>query len=96
MGAILGLVGLAVSLVNLAILIIFLIQLHKAKGVGHAIAGFCCGLYTFIWGWQNHAQLDANNPPIAGQTYGTLIKIWTGLIILSIVLNAAGQAMARM
>jgi hypothetical protein len=92
---ILGLIGLLVSLVNLAALIIFLIQLYKAKGVGHAIGGFCCGLYTLIWGWQNADALDASNPPVLLK-YKQWIMVWTGCILLSIVLNIATQAMARM
>ncbi len=87
-----GLVGL----VNLACLIVFLIQLFKAKGAGHGIAGFCCGLYTLIWGWQNADALDANNPPPAGMKYAQWIRIWTGCIVVSVVLNVATQAMARM
>ncbi|MDX2013556.1 MAG: hypothetical protein SFW67_25410 [Myxococcaceae bacterium] len=95
MAAILGLVGLLVSLVNLAALIIFLIQLYKAKGVGHAIAGFCCGLYTLIWGWQNADALDASNPPVVLK-YKQWIMIWTAAILGNIVINIAVQAMARM
>lgn len=84
-----------VSIVNLAALVIFLIQLYKAKGVGHAIAGFCCGLYTLIWGWQNADSLDASNPPVILK-YKQWIMLWTGAILANIVLNIAGQAMARM
>jgi hypothetical protein len=84
-----------VSIVNLAALVIFLIQLYKAKGVGHAIAGFCCGLYTLIWGWQNADSLDASNPPVVLK-YKQWIMLWTGAILANIVLNIAGQAMARM
>lgn len=91
---ILGLSGL-LSLVNLASLIVFLIQLYKAKGAGHAVAGFCCGLYTLIWGWQNADALDAANPPMVLK-YKQWIMLWTGAILGNIVLNIVGQAMARM
>jgi len=90
----LGLSGI-LGLVNLAAWIIFLIQLFKAKGTGHGIAGFCCGLYTLIWGWQNADSLDASNPPVV-MKYKQWIMIWTGCILGNIVLNIAGQAMARM
>ena len=83
------------SLVNLASLIVFLIQLYKAKGAGHAVAGFCCGLYTLIWGWQNADAPDAANPPMVLK-YKQWIMLWTGAILGNIVLNIAGQAMARM
>lgn len=92
--AIMALSGL-VGIVNLAAFIIFLIQLFKAKGAGHGIAGFCCGLYTLIWGWQNADTLDANNPPVILK-YKQWIMIWTGCVIVSIILNVLAQAMARM
>ena len=92
---IVGLVGLLVGLVNLACLIVFLIQLFKAKGVGHGIAGLCCGLYTLIWGWQNADQLDAANPPIAGMKYAQIIRIWSACVGVSVIINVLTQVMAR-
>lgn len=92
---ILGLLSLLLSLVSLGCLIVFLIQLFKAKGVGHGIAGLCCGLYTLVWGWQNADQLDASNPPIAGMKYAQIIRIWTGIVIGQVVLNIATQVLAR-
>lgn len=89
-----GLSGL-VGIVNLAAFIIVLSQRYKAKGVGHGIAGTCCGLYTLVWGWQNHAALDASNPPVI-ITYKQWMQVWTGCIVVSIVLNVMTQAMARM
>lgn len=94
--AILGILGLLVGLVNLGCLIVFLIQLFKAKGPMHGVAGICCGLYTLIWGWQNADALDAANPPIAGMKYKQIVMIWTGCVLVSIVLNVLTQAMARM
>ena len=87
-----GLSGLT-SLVSLAALIIFVIQLWKAKGPGHGIAGICCGLYTLIWGWQNADQLDANNPPVVF-TYKQWIMIWTAAVVAGIVLNILVRATA--
>ncbi len=91
---ILGLSGL-IFIVNIASLIVFLIQLYKAKGAGHAVAGLCCGLYTLIWGWQNADALDAANPPVLLK-YKQWIMLWTAGILGNIVLNIVGQAMARM
>ena len=85
-----GLVGI----VNLVAFIIVLIQLFKAKGAGHGIAGLCCGLYTLIWGWQNADQLDANNPPVILK-YKQWVLIWTVCVVIGVVLNVATQAMAR-
>lgn len=48
-----GLLGLA----SLAFAIIVLIKLYNAEGAGQMILGLICGLYLFIWGWQNAARL---------------------------------------
>jgi hypothetical protein len=95
MAALLGLLAIPLGLINLAALIIFLIQLYKAKGPGHAVAGFCCGLYTLIWGWQNADNLDASNPPIL-MKYKQWILVWTGCLIGNVVLNVVMQVVARM
>jgi hypothetical protein len=96
MAAILGILSLVISVVNLACLIVFVIQLFKAKGPMHGVLGICCGLYTLIWGWQNADQLDAANSPPAGLKYKQWIMIWTGAVLVNIVLNIMAQAMARM
>ena len=88
--AIVGLSGL-ISIVNLVAFIIVLIQLFKAKGAGHGIAGLCCGLYTLIWGWQNADALDANNPPVI-MKYKQLMMIWTACIVVNIILNIMMRA----
>lgn len=84
-----------ISIVNLAAFIIFLIQLFKAKGAMHGILGFCCGLYTLIWGWQNADTLDANNPPIL-MKYKQWILLWTAAIVVNIILSVVMQFAARM
>ena len=91
--ALLGLSGIF-SIVNLAAFIIVLIQLFKAKGAGHGIAGLCCGLYTLIWGWQNADNLDANNPPVILK-YKQWMLVWTICIVVNIILNIVSQAAAR-
>ena len=48
-----GLLGLA----SLAFAIIVLIKLYNTEGAGQMILGLICGLYLFIWGWQNAARL---------------------------------------
>ena len=82
------------SIVNLAALIIFLIQLFKAKGALHGVLGFCCGLYTLIWGWQNADTLDANNPPIL-MKYKQWIMLWTACILGSVLINVLMQIVLR-
>ena len=79
------------QLVGLACLVPFimvLIKLFQTKGALHGILGIICGLYTFIWGWMNATTLNIKN----------IMLIWTGLIIVSVILNVmfAGSAMSQM
>lgn len=48
-----GLLGLA----SFALAIIVLIKLYNAEGAGQMLLGLFCGLYLFIWGWQNASRL---------------------------------------
>ncbi len=80
-------------LLNFGAFIIFLIQLFKAKGAGHGVAGLCCGLYTFIWGWQNADALDASNPPVLLK-YKQWILVWTGCFVANIVVNGIAGGLA--
>ena len=93
MGMILSAFGAIFGLVNLAAFVIVLVQLFKAKGTGHGIAGLCCGLYTFVWGWQNADKLDASTPPVMLK-YKQWMLVWTGSIVVSVVLNLLARAMA--
>jgi hypothetical protein len=54
----------------------------EEKGVGHGILGIICSLYTFIWGWTKHKELQITNIMIA----------WSVLIVVSIMLNAIMQS----
>ena len=59
-------------------------MLFKDDGTGKGILGFICGLYTFIWGWQNSGKLNIKN----------VMMIWTVLFVASIAVNAIGGASA--
>lgn len=72
-------IGLVLWLGCLICGIIVLIKLFQDKGILHGILGFICMLYTFIWGWMNATRLGIKN----------IMIIWTLLILLSIVVNAA-------
>lgn len=79
------------QLVGLACLVPFimvLIKLFQTKGALHGILGIICGLYTFIWGWMNATTLNIKN----------IMLLWTGLLIVGIVLNVlfAGSAISQM
>ena len=66
-----------VGLGSLVCAIMVLIKLFKEKGVLHGILGIICGLYTFIWGRIESGRLGIKN----------LMLIWTGCIILQIILG---------
>jgi Flp pilus assembly protein TadD len=65
-----------ISIVSLVIFIVVLIKSFKA-GVLKGILGIItCGLFTFIWGWLKHSELQITK----------LMLLWTVLIILSIAI----------
>ncbi len=65
-----------ISIVSLVIFIVVLIKSFKA-GVLKGILGIItCGLFTFIWGWVKHSELQITR----------LMLLWTVLIILSIAI----------
>ncbi len=75
----LGILGALVSLACLVCFIIVLIKLFQNEGALKGILGLICGLYTFIWGWMNANRLNLK----------TIMLIWTGLIIVMIILRIA-------
>ncbi len=77
MGALLGLLSLAASLVSLVCLILVLLKLFPDKGVGWGIFGIICGIYTFIWGWQNVDRYNIKN----------IMVLWSAAIAISIVVQ---------
>ena len=68
-------VAIALYLVNIVCLIMVLIKMFS-EGVVKGLLGFICGLYAFIWGWQNVDEVGSG-----------VMTAWTGAIIGSIVLN---------
>jgi len=83
MAIILGLLLLAASITSLVCLILVLIKLFPEKGVLWGIFGIICGLYTFIWGWQNAERLGIQKT----------MQIWTAAFIASVILNAIVSGM---
>jgi len=63
-----------------------LIKLFQKEGVGKGILGLICMLYTYIWGWQH---IKDESLQIKNWMY-----VWTGAIILGIVLNLIAQSQA--
>jgi hypothetical protein len=75
--AILGILSIVASIASLVCLIIVLTKLFPDKGVGWGIFGIICGIYTFIWGWQNVNRFDLKN----------IMWIWSAAIIVSIIVQ---------
>jgi hypothetical protein len=84
--AALGLIGILAMLAALGCLVIFvmvLIKQFQTAGPVHGIIGIVtCAIWTFIWGWMNATKLNIKN----------LMLIWTGLIVLYIILYIIGGA----
>lgn len=82
--AILSLLLIAASLGSFVCLILVLLKLFPDKGVGWGIFGIICGLYTFIWGWQNAERHGIQQ----------IMLIWSICFVASIVLNVVVTALA--
>jgi hypothetical protein len=63
--------------------IVVLVKLFQKEGVLKGILGLICMIYTYIWGWM-HVKDEALN-------LKTWMWIWTGAIVLGVVLNIIGQ-----
>ena len=70
-------ISAAATIASLVCFIIVLTKLFPKEGVGMGIFGIICGIYTFIWGWQNANALDIKNVMIA----------WSFCIGINIVVN---------
>lgn len=59
--------------------IVVLIKLFQIEGLLKGILGLICMLYTFIWGWMNvkREELQLKN----------WMYLWTGAIVLGVILN---------
>jgi hypothetical protein len=71
--------GVIASIASLICWIIVLTKLFPQEGVGMGILGIICGLYAFIWGWQNKDQHNIQN----------VMTVWSISIVLGIILNVA-------
>ena len=58
------------------------VKLFQKEGVLKGILGFICMLYTFFFGWQNLHDESL------GLSMRNWMYIWTGAIILGMILNA--------
>jgi len=72
---ILGIVVAVVTIADFVLFIIVLVKLFKKEGVLLGILGFFCSIYTFIWGWMKHKQLEMTK----------IMVWWTALTVAQIV-----------
>jgi hypothetical protein len=59
--------------------LVVLIKLFQKEGILKGILGLICMIYTYIWGWM-HLKDEALN-------IKTWMYIWTGCIVLGLILN---------
>jgi len=77
------------TLVNLAILALFivvLVKLCRQEGVGKGILGLICALYSFVWGWQNHKKLGLTS----------VMTAWSILVVIGMILNVVVRMQSAM
>jgi hypothetical protein len=67
--------------------IVVLVKLFQKEGVWKGILGLICMIYTYIWGWM-HVKDESLK-------LKTWMWVWTGAIVLGIILNVIGQASAN-
>ena len=65
-----------ISIVSFIIFIVILIKSFKAGAFKGILGIITCGLFTFIWGWLKHSELQITK----------MMLLWTVLIILSIAI----------
>jgi hypothetical protein len=75
--------GIGAAIIWLAGLVV-LFKLFQKEGFLKGVLGFICMLYTFIWGWQNIGREELK--------LKTWMYLWTGAVVLGIILNVVGAA----
>ncbi len=66
--------------------VVVLVKLFQTEGFLKGILGLICMLYTFVWGWQN-----INKEELKIKTW---MMVWTGAIVVGIILNVIGSMAA--
>ncbi len=75
--------GLGFGIIWLAGVVV-LFRLFQQEGLLKGIIGFICMLYTFIWGWRNIGREELK--------LKTWMYLWTGAIVLGVILNIIGAS----
>jgi hypothetical protein len=79
-----GILGTIGSLLAFVSGLVVLVKLFQKEGFLKGILGLICMLYTYIWGW-----MKINDEELKLRTW---MYIWTGMIVLGIILNIIGSA----
>jgi hypothetical protein len=79
-----GIISIIANIVAWVVGIIVLIKLFQKEGVLKGILGIICMLYTFIWGWIHRKEQSIEN----------IMYIWTGVVVLSVIINVISNVMA--
>ena len=77
-----------VGLVSLGCLIFVLTKMYPKEGLVKTILGFICAIYAFIWGWQHIKTEEDKN-------FKNVMYVWTGVIILNVILYFVISAVAQ-
>lgn len=75
------------SLVSLGCLLFTVYKMYQSEGVLRAVLGFICALYGFIWGWMHNKEHE---------NLSTVMYVWTGAIIASMVFQILGGAFSNL
>ena len=94
-GLILGMT-IVLLLVNVAAALYMLVQLHRAKGIGHGILGFLFPPYLYVWGWMNGSSdtggFFRNRDMMLFWTFVIVLALgFQGLVFAGGLLTAVGQ-----
>ena len=76
-----GLLSILVTVGCVVCWVIVLTKLFPTEGALKGVLGIICGLYAFIWGWQNKDRFSL----------GPVMMAWTALILVNIALSVVAR-----
>lgn len=78
-------ISLLASIASIVCWILVLTKLFPTKGILWGIFGVLCGIYAFIWGWQNVERFD----------FKKIMMIWSVSIVINIISNTISTSMSQ-
>ncbi len=70
-------ISFVLGFANLVCMVLVLIKIFDKEGLGRGVLALICGLYAFIWGWQNATRYE----------FQKLMTVWSVLLTLSVIVN---------